>query len=329
MTTPMASIPSSSLTRAHRSGITSSLDFATLKRRVSIEQVLAAKGLLSSLRKQGSSLVGPCPIHRGDSQRAFSVSLTRNIWHCFTRCDAGGDVVDLVRRLDGLSYRETALYLASLVGSSAPHAAPFPAPRPFAPFLHRLRLDPHAALLQSKQILPQTATAFESGLYRGDGFLRNCVGVRLHDPAGLPIGYAGRRLDPDEIQIYGKWKLPPRLPKHQILYNLHRINRADSRAIVLVECPWSVMRLHQIGLPAVALLGTALSPQQQRLLLSLYPQRLILLLDGDDAGRAGSARLFASLRSILPVIPVHLPPNLDPDDLADSDLANLLHPILG
>lgn len=326
MITPMASIPSSSLTRAHRPGITSPLDFALLKRSVSIEQVLAAKGLLSSLRKQGSSLVGPCPIHRGDSPRAFSVSLTRNLWHCFTRCDAGGDVVDLARRLDGLSYRETALYLASLPGSSAPLSAPPRAPRPFAPFPHRLRLNPHAAFLQRKQILPQTATAFDSGLYRGDGFLSNCVGVRLHDPAGLPLGYAGRRLDPDEIQIYGKWKLPQGLPKHQILYNRHRINRADSRPIALVECPWSVMRLHQIGIPAVALLGTALSDHQHRLLLSLHPHRLILLLDADDAGRAASARLFASLQPILPVVPVHLPPDLDPDDLEDADLAAMLRP---
>ncbi|MBI2838821.1 MAG: toprim domain-containing protein [Acidobacteria bacterium] len=153
--------------------------------------------------------------------------------------------------------------------------------------------------------------------------------MRLHDPAGLPLGYACRRLDPHEIQIYGKWKLPSRLPKYQILYNLHRIARADSRGIVLVECPWSVMRIHQIGLSAVALLGTALSAHQQRLLYSLHPRRLILFLDGDDAGRAASARLFATLRPILPAFQVHLPPNLDPDDLPNSDLADLLHPILG
>ena len=90
------------------------LDFQWLKRRVSIEQVLADKALLSQLRRGNGRLVGPCPLHWGDNPNAFVVSLRKNLWRCFTGCDAGGDVVELVRRLDRKSYRLTAEYLAEL-----------------------------------------------------------------------------------------------------------------------------------------------------------------------------------------------------------------------
>ena len=92
------------------------LDFRILKRTVSLERVLAERGLLSGLRMRGGQLVGACPIHGGDNVNAFVVHPVRNLWRCFTRCDAGGDIVELVRRLDNCGYREVAYYLASLAG---------------------------------------------------------------------------------------------------------------------------------------------------------------------------------------------------------------------
>ena len=102
------------------------LDFRVLKRTVSVERVLADRGLLSSLRMRSGQLVGACPIHLGDNPHAFVVHPVRNLWRCFTRCNAGGDIVELVRRLDNCGYREVAYYLASLAGASARGAAPRP-----------------------------------------------------------------------------------------------------------------------------------------------------------------------------------------------------------
>ena len=90
------------------------LDFRRLKRRVGIEQLLQANGCLGGMKRQGRRLVGRCPLHGGDNPRAFVADLSKNLWYCFTGCRAGGDVVELARRLLGLSYRETARYLASL-----------------------------------------------------------------------------------------------------------------------------------------------------------------------------------------------------------------------
>lgn len=73
-------------------------NFRLLKQRVTIDQVLAAEGVLEGLNRRGNRLVGCCPLHGGDNPRAFVVDLEKGTWYCFTRCGGGGDIVELVRR---------------------------------------------------------------------------------------------------------------------------------------------------------------------------------------------------------------------------------------
>ena len=299
--------------------IPSHLNFKRLKQMVNIEQVLGDKGLLDRLRRRGARLVGPCPLHNGDNLSAFVVDTEKNLWRCFTGCAAGGDLVELARRLDDGTFSGAARYLARLAGSAPPLRL---APREpeqhqhFRPFTRRLALDPSTPFLARKGITAATARRFEAGAYRGTGMLSGCVAVRLFDHLGHPLGYAGRRLDPSLAKRMGKWVFPPRLPKSSLLYGYHRI---QPRTIVVVECPWGVLRLAQLSIPAVALLGIALSHKQRALLLDL--PKVVLLLDGDEAGRLATA----SLRKQLPnAIPVSLPVDHDPDDLTDGDLFSLL-----
>jgi DNA primase len=301
--------------------IPSQLDFRRLKQTVSILHVLADKGWLDRMRPRGASWVGPCPVHGGDNPRAFVVHREKNLWRCFTGCDAGGDVVELARRLQGGSYRAAAVYLASL--ASAPmdpwpsREHPMPRPRPFRPFTRRLRLDPDAPFLSRKGIWPQTARSFDVGAFHGRGMLAGCIAVRLFDPRGQPLGYAGRYLDPERA-IHGKWKLPSGLPRNALLYAYHRAARHLHRGVFLVECPWGALRLHQLRIPAVALLGTHMSPGQHDLLREV--PRVVLLMDGDKAGR----RAAQGIRGRLPdAVVVDLPEGLDPDDLGDHELAEL------
>ncbi len=259
----------------------SHLAFSHLKRLVSIEQVLTARGVIASLTRRGQRLIGPCPVHHGDHPQAFVVDLAKDLWYCFTRCRGGGDVVELVRRMDHCPYPEVARYLAALARVS-PTPARAKARRPnraYQPYTKTLRLDPHAPLLAQKGIPAQTARHFQAGAYQGPGFLEGCVAIRLHDPDGRPIGYAGRRLDPQQIRHYGKWKFPPGLPKREILYGFHRITSPLQQGLAVVECPWGVMRLAQIGIPAVALLGIHLSRTQVQLLRRT--PRIVLMLDGE------------------------------------------------
>jgi DNA primase len=296
-------------------------EFRRLKRTVSIVQVLADRGWLARMKARGASLVGPCPLHGGDNPNAFVVHRDKNVWHCFTGCSAGGDVVELARRIQGGSYRAAAVYLASLAGDSTdPGPLPEPLrpwPKPFRPFTTRLRLDPYAPFLTRKGISPQTARSFDTGAYYGRGMLAGCIAVRLFDPQGQPLGYAGRHLDPERA-THGKWKLPSGLPRNALLYAYHRAAPHRHRGLVLVECPWGALRLHQLAIPAVALLGTHMSPQQQDLLREM--PRVVLLMDGDQAGRRAAQVIRGRLpRSVV----VDLPEGLDPDDLGDNELAKL------
>jgi DNA primase len=82
------------------------------------------------------------------------------------------------------------------------------------------------------------------------------------------------------------------------------------------------MRLSQVGIPAVALLGTTLSACQAELLAQR--EQVVLLLDGDTAGRRGAREAAARLEMSVDVAIVTLPAGADPDDLPDPALLDLL-----
>jgi DNA primase len=145
--------------------------------------------------------------------------------------------------------------------------------------------------------------------------LKGCVAVRLHDGAGYPLGYAGRRLDSGAAATRGKWVFPPRLPKSSLLYGLHR---AHGKVVVVTECPWSVLRLAQIGVPGVGLLGVGISSGQQDLLQQF--ERVYAMMDGDPAGRIAARALAHRVGAHI----LDLPDGLDPDDLHDEELRGLL-----
>ena len=296
--------------------------FTHLKQVVSIAAVLADKGLILRFKKRGNHLFGPCPVHGGDNPGAFVVSLSKNLWYCFTGCNTGGDVVRFAQLLNRSSYAQTAQYLASL--ANRPPVSwdntPGSIDNTFQPFTRRLNLDPSVPWFQQKGIHPQTARAFESGAYHGPGFLTDCIAVRLHDQQGNPLGYAGRRMNTSDVREHGKWKFPHSLPKKSILYNLHRL-KINTPCLIVVECPWGVMRLAQLNIPAVALLGVQISPIQHNILIR-FP-RLILMLDGDHAGRTASAQLQRILADDTVVYQALLPQGKDPDDLNDDQLIAL------
>jgi len=301
--------------------------FKYLKARVSIAAVLQDKRLITAFRKRADQLVGPCPVHGGDNPNAFVINLSKNIWHCFTQCNAGGDVVELVRRLDSKTYRQSAAYLASLVNTpkASPRVHQTHTTKAFRPFTKSLNLNPSTLWLNKKGITSLTAMRFEAGAYDAPGFLNGCIGVRLHDLQGHPIGYAGRRLHPKQVQFYGKWKLPPALPKNQLLYNFHRLSSYTHKALVTVEGPWAVMRLAQLNIPAVALLGIHLSSTQRDLLRRR--KHVILMLDGDCAGRRATTRIQNALEPNTKVQTITLPLDHDPDDLTDDLLASITEPL--
>ncbi|GAA4114490.1 DNA primase [Nocardioides fonticola] len=62
----------------------------------------------------GGSLKGLCPFH-DEKSPSFHVTPSRGFYHCFG-CQAGGDVIDFVKEMDGLTFSEAVERLADKVG---------------------------------------------------------------------------------------------------------------------------------------------------------------------------------------------------------------------
>jgi transposase len=94
------------------------VDFAHVKRQLSMTRVLEHLGLAERLRGKAEQRRGPCPIHRGDGRgRTFSVNLHEHVFQCFdARCAAKGDVIDLWAALRHMSVRDAALDLIETFG---------------------------------------------------------------------------------------------------------------------------------------------------------------------------------------------------------------------
>ncbi len=77
-------------------------DTERVKRAHPIAEVIAAHGV--KLRPGGGRLSGRCPFHEDRSPSLVVYPETRS-FYCFG-CGAGGDVIDFIRRTDGIGFRE-------------------------------------------------------------------------------------------------------------------------------------------------------------------------------------------------------------------------------
>jgi hypothetical protein len=64
---------------------------------------------------------GRCPIHRGENPTTFHVSPDGRLWHCFRGC-GGGDLIELIRRMEGISFGSACARLGAQSGHPGPLA---------------------------------------------------------------------------------------------------------------------------------------------------------------------------------------------------------------
>jgi DNA primase len=304
------------------------VDFAALKQSVPLAPLLRRYQV--KLRRSGRDQYrGCCPIHRGQGQEAFHANLKRNIFHCFS-CGASGSVLDFVAAMERCSLRDAALKLASETAAPLQPTTTPPTAKPLvtkknkapAPLGFTLRgIDRSHPYLASRGIQTATAEQFGIGCYRGSGIFSRRLVIPIHNDRGELVAYCGRALD-DASQP--RYRFPSGFSKSEILFNLHRAVATGQPAVVVVEGFFDCLKLHQAGVPAVvALMGAALYDSQQRALLQHF-QRVILMLDGDPAGRRATASLNARLQHSASVRVIHLPDGVQPDQLSTEALRGIL-----
>jgi DNA primase len=305
-------------------GASNWVDFSAVKRAVSLETVLGHYQV--DLRRRGDQLQGCCPIHQGRRDDSFRAHLTRNVFHCFA-CQARGNVLDFVAAMERCSTREAALRLQQRFGVRA--EASDRRNRELVrkeegknvPLRFTLRgVEGNHPYLAERGIAPATAAEFGVGLYAGPGLMSGRVVIPIRNLRGELVAYAGRAVDGRPP----KYNLPAGFRKSLELFNLQRAVATGCQTVIVVEGYFDCMRVRQAGFPwVVALMGSCLSSAQESSLL-LHFERIVLMLDGDAAGRAASRAIATRLSGRCSVGSVGVPDGSQPDQLSPGTIRQLL-----
>lgn len=169
----------------------------------------------------------------------------------------------------------------------------------------------------SPQVIEKTGLCLPRG--KGTGYydrFRSRIMFPIHNAQGAVVGFGGRVLDDTQPKYLNSPETPLFNKRHQ-LYGLHFAGPAikNSGRVIVVEGYMDVITAQQQGIgEVVASLGTALTPEQAKLLLK-HTYEVYIAYDADAAGRSAALRglgILSGLGANVHVLSV--PEGKDPDD---------------
>ena len=296
-----------------------------------------------SLKRSGRNSKGLCPFH-SEKTPSFTVYGDTASFYCFG-CQAGGDVIGFIRRIENLDYVEAVKFLANRAGMAIPEDGKNDGlthmrlrireqNREAGRFFYRSLYSPEGrqalAYFHSRGLTDETIRRFGLGWspdswdqlvkhlrelgYKKEEILaadlgyssrkggvidrfRNRVMFPIIDLQGNVVAFGGRKFTEDATG--GKYvntsdTLIYKKTNHLFAMNIAK--NSKTRELILCEGYMDVIALHQAGFSnAVAALGTAVTPQQARV-LHKYADRVVLSQDGDEAGQKSIARSIPIMR---------------------------------
>jgi len=164
-----------------------------------------------------------------------------------------------------------------------------------------------------------------AGLTRAGGgdFFVGRIMFPIADQRGEVKGFGGRTLDPNERAKYVNSPEGPHFRKREQVFGLD-VARADAARrgwLVVTEGYTDVFGVDLAGAgPAVACMGTALTPAQLRKFAAVVDE-VALCFDSDPAGERAAARTVEAAEGVrkLRLMAVELPQGSDPGDLAGTE----------
>jgi DNA primase len=161
---------------------------------------------------------------------------------------------------------------------------------------------------------------------RGDyDAFRSRIMFPVRDARGRVQGFGGRAVLPDQKPKYKNSPEGELYRKRRTLFGIDRARPAITKAgrAVVVEGYTDVLACHEAGIAeAVAVMGTAITPEQVKI-LAAYTDEVVLALDADRSGREAMlrAQMVASGKRVRLRV-ARLPAGKDPADLlTDGDEA--------
>lgn len=312
-----------------------------------------AKQYLRYVRPSGEdNLGGPCPFHKGGTERkpSFYMSLTRGVFYCHA-CGIRGTFKQFLK-LVGMSGNA----IDSLMRDVKPEDPEDRRRRMLKDNLNQTEHVLNEGLLGVFQFCPKSLVdaGFDKRLLQrlevGFDKKNQRIIFPLRDLDGNLAGLVGRTVV-DEYPRYKVYKRDDILPfasddpetqvryrqydikSHNFLWNAHNVYPKaffdDLQAVIVVEgykaCIWV---LQQEIDNVVALQGSRMTWAQERILTRLNAT-IILLLDNNNAGRAGSfdtgRRLFkAGMKVLVCSYPDWCAAEMQPDNLDKDELMAVL-----
>lgn len=146
------------------------------------------------------------------------------------------------------------------------------------------------------------------------GMFRNRVMFPIIGITGDVIAFGGRVMD-DSKPKYLNSSDTPAFNKRRNLFALNFAKNECSERLILCEGYMDVIALHGAGFSnAVATLGTAITPEQARI-MKRYTNEVIICYDADEAGQNAASKAFTLLNEVgLPARILKVKNAKDPDE---------------
>lgn len=291
-----------------------------------------------TLKKRGANWQGLCPFH-SEKSPSFVVSQSKQVFKCFG-CGKSGDVVTFVREAENIGFVDALRVLAKRYNIEMPETEYKPDTRVAALqivlehtqeiFSGSLIGSKAAAYLASRGLTLETCQKWGLGfgsrvdLSAYDLDAAKAANVRafygrvtfpIFSASGRILGFGGRSLG-SEMPKYVNSQDSLLYSKSKILYGLNFAKKAINKQgfAILTEGYLDVITLHQSGIEnVVSASGTSLTIEHLQL-LKKYTSEIVLLFDGDAAGRKATNRAAEiAIEQGFTVRVAKLPNNTDPD----------------
>lgn len=152
-----------------------------------------------------------------------------------------------------------------------------------------------------------------------DRFRNRCM-FPIIDHKGNVIGFGGRAMEADNPAKYLNTAENLVFKKGSNLYSLNKAKSSSEDCLILCEGYMDVISLHQAGFTnAVASLGTALTPEQARL-MRRFTENVVVCYDSDAAGKKATQRALEILpQAGLNVRVLTVTGGKDPDEMMKEE----------
>jgi 5S rRNA maturation endonuclease (ribonuclease M5) len=305
----------------------------------------------------GDNIYSTCPAHNeSDNPRAFSYSISRGLWKCWTRdcqIEHKNDILGLIKAVLSkqlgydISFTEVVSWCKTILNYNGNttnnikkediHAdlsnivSIFGSNKIINNNHQAISIDQYKIQFPSKYFIHRgfhknTLDYFKVGDCLDMSVMRERAIIPIHDDTGENIvGIIGRTTN--EYRIPKFLLYPKGFNKRFYLYNYHRaLKRAsETSCIFIVEGQGDVWRLYEAGVHnAISIFGKTITKEQEAKINKMPVTHLIILTDNDQSGRESKIQIKRQLGRAYKLSF----PKLQHKDVGEMSLANIQKQIL-